>query len=399
MTAGFSMATHERTPFDGRKSCVSAEGVESVLSFHRGLPGYAPTPLVELPALAKSLGVAQILVKDESKRFGLNAFKALGCSYAIAGYLCRTFGLPLDDHTFARLRSDQYRTRLREITFVTATDGNHGRGVAWTAQTLGCRAVVYLPKGSAEERLNRILALGAEAKITDLNYDDAVRCADRMARKNGWVLIQDTAWEGYEDIPADIMRGYTTLARELEEQRLTHGWEKPTHLFLQAGVGSFAGATAGYLASRWGTDLPKIIVVEPDRADCLYRTARANDGTLHTVTGSMDSMMAGLCCGEPCPLGWNILNALACAFLSCNDTTAALGMRLLGRPLGSDPAVVSGESGAVTLGAVARLMREYALKDLRNTLRLDQTSRILLVSTEGATDRENYQKILGISST
>ena len=163
-----------------------------------------------------------------------------------------------------------------------------------------------------------------------------------MARKNGWVLIQDTAWPGYEDIPADIMRGYTTLAWEIERQRTERGWELPTHLFLQAGVGSFAGAMAGYFSALWRTELPKIIVVEPDQADCLYRTAKAADGNLRAVTGPMNSMMAGLCCGEPCTLGWEILRDRACGFISCDDETSALGMRLLGRPLGSDPAVVSG---------------------------------------------------------
>ncbi len=248
MKQGFSMVTNPVRPEPFGTGCVSPEAAGSAAAFHRGLPGYAPTPLEDLPALARSLGVEQILVKNESKRFGLNAFKGLGGSYAMAGRLCRDFGLELNENTFAQLRAPAFRDRLREITFVTATDGNHGRGVAWAAQVFGCRAVVYLPKGSARERLDNILALGAEAEITDLNYDDAVRFAGEMARKNGWVLIQDTAWPGYEDIPADVMRGYTTLAREIERQRTERGWEVPTHLFLLVGVRSFPGAMARYFS-------------------------------------------------------------------------------------------------------------------------------------------------------
>ena len=395
MKQGFSMVTKPVSPEPCGTGCVSPEAAESAAAFHRGLPGYAPTPLEELPALARSLGVEQILVKDESKRFGLNAFKGLGGSYAMAGWLCRKFGLELNESTFARLQAPAFRDRLREITFVTATDGNHGRGVAWAAQVFGCRAVVYMPKGSARERLDNILALGAEAEITDLNYDDAVRFAEEMARQKGWVLIQDTAWPGYEDIPADIMRGYTTLAWEIERQRTERGWELPTHLFLQAGVGSFAGAMAGYFSAIWKGECPRIIVVEPDQADCLYRTAKAADGTLHAVTGPMNSMMAGLCCGEPCTLGWEIFRDRACGFISCDDETSALGMRLLGKPRGDDPLIVSGESGGVPLGAAARLLLEPDLAAYRKELGLDDRSRILVISTEGDTDRENYRRILG----
>ena len=395
MKQGFSMVTHPVRPEPCGTGCVSPEAAESAAAFHRGLPGYAPTPLEELPALARSLGVEQILVKDESKRFGLNAFKGLGGSYAMAGWLCRNCGLELNESTFARLQAPAFRDGLREITFVTATDGNHGRGVAWAAQVFGCRAVVYMPKGSARERLDNILALGAEAEITDLNYDDAVRFAEEMARQKGWVLIQDTAWPDYEDIPADIMRGYTTLAWEIERQSTERGWEVPTHLFLQAGVGSFAGAMAGYFSAIWKGECPRIIVVEPDQADCLYRTAKAADGTLHAVTGPMNRMMAGLCCGEPCTLGWEILRDRVCGFISCDDETSALGMRLLGKPRGDDPLIVSGESGAVPLGAAARLLLEPDLAEYREDLGLDERSRILVISTEGDTDRENYRRILG----
>lgn len=365
--------------------------VEAAHRFHRSLPGYAPTPLVALPAQAAWLGLGSLWVKDESHRFGLNAFKGLGGSYAIAAYLCGELGIPLDEGAFAALTAPENRARSGRKTFVTATDGNHGRGVAWAARLLGHDAVVYMPKGSARERLENIRAQGAQAEITDLNYDDAVRLADRMAREQGWVLIQDTAWPGYETTPTRIMQGYTTLAGEIA-QVLDR---PPTHLFLQAGVGSVAGGVAGYFAALWGDRRPKTVIVEPDRADCLYRTARANDGQLHFVTGDMDSMMAGLCCGEPCTVSWEILKGVADGFVSCGDHYAAQGMRLLGRPLGADPAIVSGESGAVTAGVLEGLMTEPRLAPIRAALGLDETSRVLLLSTEGDTDRENYRRILG----
>lgn len=290
---------------------------EKARRFHSGLPGYAPTPLVSLDGLAHSLGVSKIWIKDESKRFGLNAFKALGGSYAMARCLSEKLGKPLEEMSFEELCAPAARRALGDITFVTATDGNHGRGVAWAARLLGQKAVVYMPKGSAAERLENIRAQGAQAEITEYNYDDAVRLANRMAEEHGWILIQDTAWPGYEEIPAHIMQGYTTLAAETLQQLEEQGAERPTHLFLQAGVGSFAGAALGFFTSVWGEERPVTAIVEPDRADCLFRTAQADDGALHFVTGDMDSMMAGLCCGEPCTISWKIIDAYADAFLSC----------------------------------------------------------------------------------
>ena len=364
-------------------------------AFHSTIPGYEATPLTPLDHLARRLGVSQVLVKDESKRFGLNAFKALGGSYAMARHLGEQLGLSQDQLTFETLGTPEAREKLGERTFVTATDGNHGRGVAWAARQLGHRAVVYMPKGSARERLENIRAQGAQAEITDLNYDDAVRLADRMGKEHGWILVQDTAWPGYEEIPAWIMEGYTTIAWELFQQLEDLGGQMPTHLFLQAGVGSFAGAILGSFAVRLGKDCPITCIVEPDRADCLYRSARAADGKIHPVTGEMNSMMAGLCCGEPCTISWEIISPGAAAFLSCSDEYSAMGMRLLGRPEPGDPAVVSGESGAVGVGVLSAILHEEKLEDLRWSLGLNESSRVLCISTEGDTDQANYQKIVG----
>jgi len=373
---------------------TSTQQAEKTSRFHQGLPGYEQTPLVSLDALASKLGVSKLWVKDESKRFGLNAFKALGGSYAMGEYLAGKLGKPIEELTFAELCSNQAKRALGEITFVTATDGNHGRGVAWSARLLGQKSVVYMPKGSAMERLENIRAQGAQAEITEFNYDDAVRLADRMAKEHGWVLVQDTAWPGYEQIPAHIMQGYTTLAREIGQQLEQAGEEKPTHLFLQAGVGSFAGAVLGYFASLWGEQRPITTIMEPDQADCVYRSAKADDGKLHFVTGDMNSMMAGLCCGEPCTISWEIINSYADAFVSCGDEYSARGMRLLGRPEGDDPVVVSGESGAVGAGVLEGILTEKRLQLLRQALGLNEHSRVLLISTEGDTDRANYQKVL-----
>ena len=203
---------------DTALSLTGGGALERASRFHKTIPGYAPTPLVSLDHLARKLGVTQVLVKDESKRFGLNAFKALGGSYAMARCLGQRLGWPEEKLTFEALMAPEVREKLGELTFVTATDGNHGLGVAWAARQLGHKSVVYMPKGSAQERLDNIRAQGAQAEITDLNYDDAVRLANRMGQEHGWILVQDTAWPGYEEIPAWIMEGYTTIAWELFQQ-------------------------------------------------------------------------------------------------------------------------------------------------------------------------------------
>ncbi len=379
---------------DGELMCdlafLSRESAEKVREFHRSFPVYEATPLQHLPETAKYLGLGDVYVKDESYRFGLNAFKVLGGSYAIGNYLARKLGKKISEVDYQTLVSDEVRRKLGDITFVTATDGNHGRGVAWTANQFRQKAVVYMPKGSAKERLENIQAEGAEASITNLNYDEAVRLANSQAEEKGWVMVQDTAWEGYEDIPTWIMQGYGTMGLEAWEQIP----ERPTHIFLQAGVGSMAGAVTGLFSAIYGEDKPVITIVEPNKADCLYRTAEANDGQRHFVKGDMDTIMAGLACGEPCSIGWNILKDYADYFISCPDYVAARGMRILGNPSGKDDRVISGESGAAAFGCVAEIMTNPQLSDMKKQLGLDEKSRVLFFSTEGDTDRENYKAIV-----
>ena len=374
--------------------CFGLEQAQTVRHFHQSFPEYSVTPLVELKSLAEELGVSNIFVKDESYRFGLNAFKVLGGSYAIAREIGIRMGISEEELTLARLLQPDVQARLGQLRFVTATDGNHGRGVAWTAKRLGHRAVVFMPKGTAAERLENIRKLGAEASITDCNYDDSVRLARQYAVEHEGIVVQDTSWEGYHNVPLHIMQGYTTMGAEIVEQLAAYGDQAPTHVFLQAGVGAMAGAMAGFIADYYKEARPVITIVEPTKADCLYRTALANDGKLHIVDGALDSIMAGLCCGEPCSIGWQQLAAYADNFVAVPDKAAALGMRVLGNPVGNDAAVVSGESGAAGLGLAVAALRERDLAQLKGSLQLDAKSVILCISTEGATDVANYRRIM-----
>ena len=374
-----------------RRGDISAfflEEAAKARAFHSSFPQYQETPLVSLPQLAEHWGVSSIFLKDESKRFGLNAFKVLGASYAIAQEISKRAGSQV--LSAEALCAEDLRKEIGEITFVSATDGNHGRGVAWTAKQLGQKAVIYMPKGSAIERLENIQKEGAEAEITDLNYDDAVRLAQKMAEEKGWIMVQDTAWEGYEDIPRWIMQGYTTIGMEILEQIP----KRPTHIFLQAGVGSMAGAITGFFSNAYQEEKPIIVIVEPAKADCLFQTAKADDGKLHYVTGDMDTIMAGLACGEPCTLGWEVLRGYADAFIRCPEYVAADGMRVLAAPYKDDLAIIAGESSAAAFGCMVNLLTDEAFREWKEALQLNEDSSILCISTEGDTDRENYRNIV-----
>lgn len=358
-----------------------------VLSFHQSIPGYAPTPLVSLPNLAKRLGLSAILVKDESKRFSLNAFKVLGGSYAIGRVLAERLGAPLEEIGWKGLSSPKALSETGRLTFVTATDGNHGRGVAWTAKTLGHHALVLMPKGSAEERVLNILATGAECEVTELGYDETVSLAAEKSRSMGGVLVQDSGWPGYERIPSFITQGYMTLLEEI----MAATSEPPTHVFLQCGVGSFPAAALGRLAAAYGQRAPKGVLVEPKSADCLYRSVASGDGSPKSSPGPLDTIMAGLACGVPSALSWPVIRDLAFAAIRCDDFLAANGMRILASPLPGDPPVESGESGAVGAGLLEYLLSKPRAREWAEALGLDGDSRALLISTEGATSAEDYR--------
>ena len=367
-----------------------------VRRFHASFPEYVPTPRYSLDGLAARLGLGRIFVKDESRRFGLKAFKALGASWAVARLLSRRLELPPDSIGPA-LGTPETRERVGEVTLVTATDGNHGRGLAWAARQFGLEAVVFMPKGSAEARAEAVRALGARCEITDLTYDDVVRHAAAYTRATGGVLVQDTAWPGYEEIPHWIMQGYTTLALEALEQMRALGRERPTHIFLQAGVGSFAAAVLGFFtieAAEAGVAAPLAISVEPHNADCVFRSVRAGDGRARAVDGDLRTMMAGLACGEVSTLAWEILREHLFAAAACPDGVAAHGMRLLAAPLPGDPALVSGESGAVGAGLLDYLSRAPEAAAMRAALGLDGKAVVLLISTEGDTAPDVYRQVI-----
>ena len=369
--------------------------IEKAREFHKTIPGYAPTPLAKLSNMAEYLGLGEVYVKDESYRFGLNAFKVLGGSFAMARYIAKQTGRDVSELDFETLTSDKLREEFGQATFFTATDGNHGRGVAWAANRLKQKAVVYMPKGSTETRLKNIQAEGATATIEEVNYDECVRMAAAAAAKtpNG-VVVQDTAWEGYKEIPSWIMQGYGTMALEASSQLEEGGVDRPTHVFVQAGVGSLAGAVQGYFANKYPDNPPTVVVVEADVAACLYKGAVLGSGEEAIVDGDMQTIMAGLACGEPNTTSWDILKNHVSVFIAASDGIAAQGMRMLSAPIKGDPQVVSGESGAAPFGALVSIMKDPKYADLKAQLKLDENSKVLLFSTEGDTDPERYKEIV-----
>ena len=374
---------------------MSLENVAKARAFHESFPQYSKTPLAKLDHMAEYLGLGGLFVKDESYRFGLNAFKVLGGSFAMANYIAKQTHRDVSQLPYAVLTSEELRKEFGQATFFTATDGNHGRGVAWAANRLGQKSVVLMPKGSTQTRLENILKEGDDATITDVNYDECVRRANAMAEQtpNG-VMVQDTAWDGYEEIPSWIMQGYGTMASEADEQLREYGCDRPTHIFIQAGVGSLAGAVQGYFANRYPDNPPMVVVMEADSAACLYKGAKAADGSIRIVDGDMPTIMAGLACGEPNTISWDILKNHVSVFTSCPDWVSARGMRLLAAPVKGDPQVTSGESGAVGMGLLSAVMEQEEYRDLRELLKLDKNSTVLLFSTEGDTDPQRYKEIV-----
>ncbi|MBQ3653941.1 MAG: diaminopropionate ammonia-lyase [Synergistaceae bacterium] len=370
---------------------MSTQEVAQARKFHQSFPQYSITPLADLQNMAAFLGLGAVKVKDESYRFGLNAFKVLGGSYAIARYIADETGRDISAMSYDVLKSEELKRDFGSATFFSATDGNHGRGVAWAANQLGQKAVIIMPKGSTQTRLNNILAENAKAWISDVNYDECVRQAAKLASETEHgVVVQDTAWEGYEKIPSWIMQGYGTMASEAAEQF----GERPTHIFVQAGVGSLAGAVVGYFSNLYKDNPPVMVIVEAEAAACLYKGAVAGDGEPRIVDGDMDTIMAGLACGEPNITSWDILKNHAACFVAAEDIVAARGMRMLNAPLKGDVQVTSGESGAAPFGALATIMKFEEYRALREALGLGRESKVLLFSTEGDTDPDRWKNII-----
>ena len=376
---------------DLQLSVMSLENVDKARAFHKSFPQYSVTPLANLNNMAEFLGLKSLFVKDESYRFGLNAFKVLGGSFAMSRYIAEQLGKDVSQVDYNYLTSDKLKNEFGRATFFTATDGNHGRGVAWAANRLGQKAVVLMPKGTVKSRFDNIAKEGADVTIEDVNYDECVRKANQMAEQTEHgVMVQDTAWDGYEKIPAWIMQGYGTMASEAAEQ-IT---DRPTHIFIQAGVGSLAGAVQGYFANLYKDNPPKVIIMEAQAADCLYQSAKAGDGKIRFVDGDLNTIMAGLACGEPNTISFDILKNHSAFFVSCPDWVSEKGMRMLAAPIKGDVQVTSGESGAVGMGLIYTLMKNPEYKELKNAIGLDENSSVLIFSTEGDTDPENYKKIV-----
>ena len=384
-------AADRQAPYGERRSAIL--GAPALAQAEReltGWQGYAATPLHALPALAQALGVAAVHYKDEGSRFGLGSFKALGGAYAVARLLCRELGARLGRELSTQdLLTPELRALCAGITVTCATDGNHGRSVAWGAQLFGCRCVIYIHATVSEGRKAAIAHYGAEVVRTPGNYDDAVRQADADAKLHGRFVISDTSYPGYMDVPRDVMQGYQLMVQEAAQQLA----QRPTHIFVQAGVGGLAAAVCGYFWERDGSERPVFVVVEPDRADCLTQSAKA--GRLTAVTGDIDTLMAGLACGEVSHLAWEILEHGTDGFCVINDQAAVEAMRLLAHPLGNDPVIVAGESAVAGVAAAVAACQSDAN---RQVLGLTADSRILFFGSEAATDPQLYEQLVGESA-
>ncbi|HYV85387.1 MAG TPA: diaminopropionate ammonia-lyase [Patescibacteria group bacterium] len=360
-----------------RRGGVAPESSRAVSDFHRSLPGYAPTPLVALPGLAARLGLGRILLKDESHRFGLKAFKGLGASWALRCLL------------EARRRDGAAPL----TTIATATDGNHGRAVAWAARTHGLDAVVFIPAHSAPARVAAIRGEGATVVPVEGSYDDAVaRCASESAA-SGWQVIADTGYEGYMEIPRLVAQGYETLFLETDAQIEERLLPQPDLVLIQGGVGALAAAAVDHYRPR--RQPPLLVVVEPDDADCLLESILSDDGQPRASRGRQGSIMAGLNCGLPSLAAWPTLRRGVDLFVSVEDRFAEEAVRLLWRPAPGDPRVESGESGAAGLAGLLALLTDDAFQSARERLAPSGAATALVINTEGATDPEGFQRITG----
>ncbi len=354
-------------------------------------PGYAPTPLHDLSGLAKALKIGALWYKDEAPRFGLGSFKALGGAYAVFRWLVERIkaetGRAVDSET---LLGGSLRETTGKMTVVTATDGNHGRSVAWGASIFGCRAVIYIHATVSEGRKAAIEKFGAEVRRIDGDYDDSVRCCASEAAANGWQVISDTSYTGYTEIPKLVMQGYGVMVDETLQQLPKAA--RPSHLFIQAGVGGLPASVIARLWQLLGSERPSVVIVEPDAADCVYQSALA--GRPAKASGNLDTLMAGLACGEMSPVAWEVLRPGSNAFMTLPDSAAVRAMRALARGFNGDRPVVGGESG---VGGLAGLIAAAGDRTAREALDLRPDAKVLIFGSEGDTDPVLYEKLIGRS--
>lgn len=375
---------------DEQDAVLSDAGLTKARAVIASWPGYEQTPLLSLPALARLLGIGELYYKDESSRFGLGSFKALGGAYAVVRLLqreiaARTGGSEPD---MQAILAGEHAGLVSEITVCCATDGNHGRSVAWGAQRFGCACVIFIHATVSEGRRQAIEQYGARVERCEGNYDDSVRQAQQAANDNGWFVVSDTSWPGYVDIPRDVMQGYELMVAEADEQMQA----KPTHLFIQTGVGGVAAAVAAYYTRRYAKERPAIILADPAQSACWLESLRAGEPTV--VSGDLDTMMAGLACGEVSLLAWKILREHADAVVAIPDSGVAPMMRQMAYPLEGDPSAVAGESAVAGVLALALVAH---VAEAREALGLTPESRVLVFGTEGDTDAELYLDLVGKS--
>ncbi len=384
---------------DDLRAIISKENCHEAHQEIRSWPDYKISELISLPKLAETLNFVDISFKDESNRFNLGSFKSLGGAYAVFRHVQRVVEEKTDKEIGSdTLRSGKYQEFTSQITVTTATDGNHGRSVAWGAQLFGCSAVIYVPASCSQERIAAIEEFGAHVIQSDLNYDDTVRLCAENAHKEGHQVISDTSWENYTGIPTQVMRGYSLIAAEAIVEYFTRSFREaipPSHIFIQAGVGGMAAAISGYLWDLMDEKRPTIIIVEPENAACLF--ASAAEGALTKAsgdkeTGEIHTIMAGLDCGEASPIAWKILSKGADFFMTIPDDITGPTMQLLAKSPFSDPALVAGESSVAGLAA---LLMTASHNESRRTLGLSPDSRILLINSEGAMDKALYQELVG----
>lgn len=362
-----------------------------MLNFHRSLKGYETTKIISLGKISQNLGLKDIIVKDESTRFGIKAFKALGASYAIFRVLKKRWESEFGtEFSFSIFKEKNKLKKLGKMTFCAASDGNHGKAVAWTAGITGQSAVIYMPGDTVRSRIDNIKNEGSDVVLVEGTYDDCVRKISEDALRHGWIEISDTAYQGYTEIPSWVLNGYSTIFRELETQLGTLDMLKTDLLILQAGVGAFAASGASYLSQRFGKKRPKIVIAEPLEAACFLESVKYGKGEAVPARGKMETIMAGLNCGVPSIVAWPILRDSSDLFISIHDKYAEQAMREY-----ASERIISGESGASGLAALIALMKDRNLAGPKNEMGLGPDSRVIVINTEGDTDPVNYKKIVG----
>jgi diaminopropionate ammonia-lyase len=362
------------------------DAIQAEIDIHNW-PNYKPTELHKLNDLAKHCRVSSIYYKDESTRFELKSFKSLGGSYAVAKqliqYVKESTG---QDISIQDLFSGRYADTICQVTITTATDGNHGRSVAWGAQMFGCGCVIYIHSDVSIGRENSMLKLGAEVVRIDGNYDDSVKETAVVAQANGWIIVSDNSYEGYLEIPKDVMLGYSVMLKEIVDQL---DGSIPTHIFIQGGCGGLASTVCGYFWNVWGENRPRLVIVEPEQANCLQLSAQKGD--LVVVDGKLDTLMAGLACGEVSLLAWDILETGTDDFTTVNESLVPVSMKLLAEGYGSDPKIEAGESA---VAGIAGLLGTVGDNKMRELLGLTKESSVIVIGTEGATDPELYDNLI-----